>query len=372
MVRKFWRTFDWSLYLLPTILIAIGISVIYTITYFSAKTSLATDQIIYAGVGMGLMVVFTFLDYRTLRGLAPFLYLLSFLLLVIVAIFGRPILGAARWIVIGPVQIQPSEIFKLILIIFLARFFQDRIGKVKWQQLVLIFLAVVIPFLLIVRQPDIGTGLIILVIVLVVILSIQLTSWQKIILTILAGLIILMGFLAVKNIKPFGLLLKQYQRSRIITFFNPDLDPYGAGYNVKQSLIAIGSGGLWGQGLGKGSQSQLNFLPVAHTDFIFAGLAEATGFIGSAVLLVIFVILLWRIINVAIVSKDNFGMLFSLGVAGMILGQLVINVGMNLGILPITGIPLPFVSHGGTSLVINLIAIGILQSIYLRHKKITF
>ena len=166
--------------------------------------------------------------------------------------------------------------------------------------------------------------------------------------------------------------LKPYQKNRIEAFINPTIDPHGAGYNVSQSKIAVGSGGLWGTGLGKGSQSQLNFLPVAHTDFIFAGTAEATGFVGSLILFSLLFFLILRVINVAQTAKDDFGMYLGIGFGVMLLFQILVNIGMNIGIMPVTGIPLPFVSYGGSAMLSNMAAIGILQSIYARHKKINF
>jgi rod shape determining protein RodA len=167
-------------------------------------------------------------------------------------------------------------------------------------------------------------------------------------------------------------MMRDYQRERLMVFLNPQHDPTGSGYNVLQSIIAVGSGGLTGRGFGEGPQSQLNFLPVAHTDFVFAGFAEATGFIGAIVLIAILVLLFTRLLNVARASKDEFGMFLAVGSATMILFQMFVNIGMNISLMPVTGIPLPFVSYGGTSLVINFMLIGIIQSIYLRHKKITF
>jgi rod shape determining protein RodA len=166
--------------------------------------------------------------------------------------------------------------------------------------------------------------------------------------------------------------MKDYQRQRIMTFLDPASDPYGSGYNVTQSLITVGSGGMWGRGFGHGPQSQFNFLPVAHTDFVFAGIAEATGFVGSVVLLVLFAIFFLRIVSLSKLSRDNFGSIFALSIAAIILAQFIINVGMNIGLMPVTGITLPFISYGGSSLIIMLACVGILQSIYIRHKKINF
>ncbi len=172
---------------------------------------------------------------------------------------------------------------------------------------------------------------------------------------------------------PFGSAhLQPYQKTRLASFFSGQSDSARAGYNTKQAAIAIGSGGLFGQGLGQGSQSQLNFLPVAHTDFIFAGLSEATGLVGATIVLVLYLIFIYRVFQVAELARDDFGSYLALGVALMFIVQIIINIGMNLGMLPVTGIPLPFISFGGTSLIVSLVSVGLLESIYVRHKKISF
>jgi len=215
---------------------------------------------------------------------------------------------------------------------------------------------------LVLVQPDFGTAIVLII----AIISILFASQLKKIYLFAGTALVLLSTPLLWN------FLKDYQKQRIYTFLNPSSNLYGSGYNVLQSIIAVGSGGLTGKGLGQGSQSQLNFIPAARTDFIFAGWAEATGFLGSFLLIILFAILIWRIINVARVSKDNFGYYFSIGAVGILLFQVLVNIGMNLGLMPVTGIPLPFVSFGGTAMVMNFAGIGILQSIYIRHKKINF
>lgn len=353
--------FDWFLYAIPFLLICFGSAMIYAITYTN-NPHLIIDQIIFAILGIGLMILFTMIDYRSFKGLAWILYFVGLILLILVLIVGSKTYGATRWINLGIFQLQPSEIFKLILIFILARFFSDRIGEVTWRDLLFIVPIVLVPIFLVTRQPDFGTASVLFIITIVITIASRVSKKH---LLIAAGALILL-------IPIIWLLLAPYQKQRIHTFLNPGADPYGTGYNITQSTIAIGSGGLFGRGLGFGSQSQLNFLPVAHTDFIFAGIAEATGFIGSVILLGLFVILLWRIIRLAGLTKDKFGMLVTIGIAAALFCQVFVNIGMNLGIMPVTGIPLPFVSSGGTALFVNCIAIGVLQSIYIRHKKITF
>lgn len=356
------RTIDWTLYLVPFILGILGIGAVYSITFSNVGSTLAISQGIYFCLGIILMVLLSFTDYRNLKGLTPLLYILGLILLFTVLFWGKSSFGATRWIDLGIFQVQPSEIFKLVLIIVLAKYFCEKINELTIKDIILgIFLALV-PLLLVLKQPDFGTGMTFAAVTLGIIVA----SGPKRI------HLFLIGFLSLLALSATWFFLKGYQRERLITFLNPARDPYGSGYNVLQSMIAVGSGGLFGKGLGQGSQSQLNFLPVAHTDFIFAGIAESIGFLGSMILIILLFFLIFRIINIARISRDSFGRLFAIGYAVLLIFQVFINIGMNIGIMPVTGIPLPFVSYGGTSLIINFAAIGILQSIYMRHKKITF
>lgn len=351
---------DWSLFVLPLILTGIGTAIIFSITY-GTNSSLALSQAMFFIIGLGLAIFLTLFDYRTLKGLYLILYIIGMILLIMVLLFGSKSFGATRWIDLKFFQLQPSELFKLIILIVLAKFFSDW-QELNWQKILLILALVGVPVFLILRQPDLGTASVIFIGLIAILF---LSPIRKIYLIIALALMVALS--------PLGWhFLKTYQKQRIESFINPSADPHGVGYNVSQAKIAVGSGGLLGMGLGKGSQSQLNFLPVAHTDFIFAGTAEATGFIGSTFLILVLILLVFRIINVAKVAKDSFGMYLAGGIAAIFLFQILVNIGMNLGIMPVTGIPLPFVSSGGSSMITNMAAIGILQSIYLRHKKITF
>ena len=351
---------DWSLYLVPLVLSIIGIVIIFSVTYTS-KPTLVISQIVYLVLGVGVAIFLTFLDYRVLRGVSFFLYLAALALLIVVLLFGSRTFGANRWIDFGFFQLQPSEIGKLIILLFLARVFTET-GEFRLKEILLILAIVGLPIVLILFQPDFGTAM---VIFLELIILLFFSNIRKIILVaILAGVMVF---------APIGWhFLKGYQKERIYTFINPSQDPYGSGYNVNQAKITVGSGGLWGQGIGKGTQIQLNFLPVAHTDFIFASTAEALGFVGSSILIILLIFLCFRVIAISRLSKDSFGFYFAIGWGMILLFQVVINVGMNLGIMPVTGIPLPFVSSGGSQMITNMAAIGILQSIYLRHRQITF
>lgn len=352
---------DWTLFLVPLILEIFGVVIIFSVTY-STKPLLLISQIVYIVLGLAVAILLTFFDYRNLRSFSLFLYLIVLGLLVLVLIFGDRTFGAARWIDFKVFQLQPSEIGKLIIILWLSRIFAENQKNFTLKYVFLVFAIVLIPLILILRQPDFGTAMVIFWGLLALLFF---SNIRKIILVgILAGLLLAM---------PVGWhFLKTYQKQRIYTFINPSADPYGSGYNVTQAKITVGSGGLWGQGIGKGTQIQLNFLPVAHSDFIFASTAEAVGFAGSAFLIILLLFLVYRVLNVARISKDLFGFYFATSWGLILLFQIFVNIGMNLGIMPVTGIPLPFVSYGGSSILTNMAAIGILESIYLRHKKITF
>lgn len=351
---------DWSLYLVPLILAILGIVIIFSVTY-TTKSTLVISQIIYLVLGAGVAIFLTFLDYRILRGVSFFLYLIILALLILVLIFGSRTFGANRWINLGVFQLQPSEIGKLIILLFLARMFAET-EEFRLREILLILAIVALPMILILFQPDFGTAMVIFIELIVLLFF---SNVRKIVLVaIFAGVLVL---------APVGWhFLKGYQKERIYTFINPSQDPYGSGYNVTQAKITVGSGGLWGQGIGKGTQIQLNFLPVAHTDFIFASTAEAIGFVGSSLLIILLIFLCVRVITISRLSKDLFGFYFAIGWGLILLFQVLVNVGMNLGIMPVTGIPLPFVSSGGSQMITNMAAIGILQSIYLRHRKISF
>lgn len=357
---RLYQTYDWILGLGPIIVLTFAIAIIYGISAVES-TKLAGTQIVNAVIGVFLALVLTFVDYRSWKSISVSAYIAGILSLVSIFIFGESVFGARRWIDFGFFQFQPAETMKLILIIILARFFADN-NKINLKEFINFLLISFTPIILVLVQPDFGSASVLLVI------SFGLLIFAGFSKKIIFSLIIISILCA-----PIGYqFLAPYQKQRIKTFLEPGTDPSGVGYNVLQSTIAVGSGGIWGRGLGQGSQSQLNFLPVAHSDFIFAGVAEATGFIGSVGLLLILGIIIWRAINIATLSQDRFGMFVALGIATMFLYQTTVNIAGNLGLLPIVGIPIPLVSFGGTTTITSLACIGILESIYLRHKKIRF
>lgn len=350
------------------LLVVLGLLVIYATSFKATKLLSLSDlwhQLIFAGFGLGAFVVMARVDYRTWYKMTPGLYGLTLALLLIVILTSHAVLGAQRWINLGFFQFQPSEFAKLVLIIVLAKFFAvnyDQMHRLKYMLLSLAYLLV--PMLLVMRQPDLGTALVLGAI------------WAAMALTSRVRKVYLVGLFAMLlAAMPFILNhLKSYQRDRLMVFLNPQADPLGAGHNVIQSTITIGSGQVFGRGLAAGSQSQLNFLPslAQHTDFIFAVLNEKMGFVGGTLLLLLFGVLLLRAIRIGYIAQDRFGMFLAVGVAAMILFHVFINAGMNMGIAPVTGIPLPFVSYGGTALIISMASLGLLESVATRRKKLQF
>ena len=350
------------------LLVVIGLLVIYSTSFKATQLGSLSDlwhQMVFAVVGLGAFVLMARIDYRTWFKLTPWLYGLTLVLLVIVLLTSRAVLGAQRWINLGFFQFQPSEFAKLVLIIGLAKFFShnyDQMHRVKYLAWSLLYL--VIPVALVMRQPDLGTALVLVAIWVAMALVSRVRKVHLLALTAM-GLAMMPYILA---------HLKSYQRDRLTVFLNPQFDPLGAGHNVIQSTITIGSGQVFGRGLASGSQSQLNFLPslAQHTDFIFAVLNEKMGFVGGMLLLLLFAVLLYRGVRIAYTALDRFGMFVAVGVSAMFLFHVFINAGMNMGIAPVTGIPLPLVSYGGTALMVSMASLGLLQSVATRRKKLQF
>ncbi|MBI4032342.1 rod shape-determining protein RodA [Candidatus Berkelbacteria bacterium] len=352
------RQLDW--YLVGTVLLLLVVSVvmIYSLTLVRGQASLAWGQAAYGGIGLALAAGVTAINYRRFHLLAPAVYAAVVALLAAVPAVGTTIFGAKRWIDLGVFQLQPSELAKLALVLILARLLADRYGEVRARDLGVIILALAIPVLLVAEQPDLGTAGVLCLTALLMLAVAKLPRSLWLGLIALGALVVPILFAS----------LEDYQLERIQTFLAPTSDPYGAGYNVIQSLIAVGNGGLVGQGIGYGTQSQLDFLPVVHTDFIFAGIAESTGLVGSLILITILAVLVSRALLIAHRAPDTFGALVAAGIASLWLVQVAVNIGMNLGLAPVTGIPLPFISHGGTALITNLLAVGILETIAIRAR----
>ncbi len=368
MQVRVWRHFDFTLILAVFGLLAFGMAAIYSATW-GGQPGLPKDdaiyrQLIYAAAGLVLMAVLVAFDYRTLAAAAWPLYLGCLALLGVVLLFGKTSYGAQRWIDLGVFPLQPSEVAKVALIMTLARYLarhEEEIGRFRHVLSSLVILA--LPVGLILAQPHLGAAVVMGIIWLGMMIAAGIRILHLLLLA-LAGL----------SASPLiWLALPDYQRGRIFQFFNlTGAEPLQDDYNIRQALISIGSGGLTGRGYLSGTQSQLHFLRVRHTDFIFSLLAEELGFIGACVLLILLLLLLWRMLRVATLSHDGFGRYVAVGVASYIMIQAFINIGMNVRLLPVVGMPLPFVSYGGSSLVTALVCVGILESIVMRHKRLEF
>ncbi len=368
--KRLWRHFDLLMLVVVIVLIALGVMMIYSASFStpdarqSFSNTLFGRHLIYAGLGLILMVIAAGIDYRLYGYVAPVLYCLMVALLAVVLLLGESSHGARRWIDLAIFPMQPSEIAKLIFVVVTAKFLSDHGEELKrFPFLLLSLLMTALPAGLVYFQPDLGTAIMFLAIWagMVIIIGVP---WKRL------GALAIGGLLAVPFV--YLVVLQEYMRQRLIAFINPTSDPLGAGYNILQAEISVGSGGLFGKGFLQGTQSQLHFLRIQKTDFIFSVLGEELGFVGALFLLGLFVLLLFRGIRAATLARDEFGRLIATGVVVMIMVQVFINVGANLRLLPVTGVPLPLISYGGSSLTTVLIGLGTLQSILMRQRKIEF
>ncbi len=318
-------------------------------------------QILFLGVGIISMIAVAFVDYRALKNnsyAVMLLYGITTLGLVAVLFTGSNIRGATSWLRIGEFAFGPVEFSKIALIVLLAKYFSTRhIELHRFFHVVVSFFYVALPFALVLAEPDFGSAIILFALWLGMLFFSGLSK-KYIIFLIIMGVVV--------SLFAWTHVLKPYQKDRIFTFLNVQKDPQGSGYNVLQSLIAVGDGGAWGKGLGYGSQVQLGFLPEARTDFMFASIAEEFGFAGVCALIFLLSLLLWRIMRIGIRAENNFAGFFCVGMILLIGVQVFINMGMNMGMVPVTGIPFPFISYGGSSLVSLFLGIGIIQSIVIR------
>jgi rod shape determining protein RodA len=367
MRRTLWRRFDWVLFILALSLSVFGVVMIASA--LSGNEVLAQwpwRQAAFLGLGIVLLLLAAAFDYRLLGSVAYLIYGGLLAALLIIYAFGTVSGGAQRWLAVGDYLLQPSELAKLGVIVVLAHFLatreaRGRLGSILTPVVAVIMLAPAVA--LIYLQPNLSTALSLLAIGGMMLL--------------MAGMplrhMVLMGLaVAVAAVPVWRMLLQDYMKDRILAFLNPATVSAAERYNIEQAMISIGSGGWLGRGLFRGSQNQLHFLRVRHTDFIFSVTAEELGFIGAVVLIVLFGLLLWRLTYVASLSRDTFGRLIVVGITTMILFQFLVNIGMNLNLLPATGVPLPFVSYGGSSLWTMLIGIGLAESVAMRHRRFGF
>lgn len=356
--RRLLMNVDWLL-----LVTAFGLVVISTVTLASlhvgrAGGSVVVRQIVWFAIGLVIMVFLASLDTRRLVRAAPAIYVLGLVGLASVFVLGRTVSGARRWVVWGPLSVQPSELFKVCFLLMMVWALTSRwaqpVGKLTLAMMLPI---VAVPIVLIIKQPDLGTALLLVPVLVILLIG------AGVRLKLLGGL----ALAALLSMPLAWLALKEYQRERILVFLDPFRDPLGSAYNVIQAKIAIGSGQLLGKGVAGATQSRLSFLPERHTDFIFAVFAEMWGFVGCLVLLLCYVLLLLRGFDIAATAREPVGRLVALGATSLFAAQVLINVGMVTGLLPVVGIPLPLMSYGGSSMIASFMTLGLLLSVRMRQ-----
>jgi len=360
--RRLIQNFDWVLLLLLLLLAGISILNLYSATYAIRDVGgsrIFMKQVYWFLIGFSVFLVMVTFNYYYLERLAYPAYFFTVALLMIVLLVGKVTSGSQRWLSLGPAVFQPSELAKISMVLVLAKFFSDRGGSEEyrlrdlWQP----FILILVPCGLILKEPDLGTALFLGMVSFSTILIVKVNR---------KSLLILLGCcLLAAPVIWFG--MKDYQQRRILTFLQPDMDPLGAGYHINQSKIAIGSGQFWGKGYLQGTQTRLHFLPEQHTDFAFSVLAEEWGLVGVTGLLLLYLFLILWGLNIAKGSKDRFGAILAVGIVAIVFWQVVINVGMVTGLLPVVGIPLLLFSYGGSSLISTMAAMGLLMNISMRR-----
>lgn len=359
--RALWKNFDWGLIVAVALLITFGIAMIRSSTFeHPSLYDTPRKQIQYAIVGFVLIWTLASIDYRYWQSLSRLLYVIIIMILLVLFVAGVVAGGAMRWFdFFGLFSIQPSELAKIGSVIWIASFFANRrkqLNEFRW--VILSIFHAGIPAALVMAQPDLSSAVMIIVVWLSILWAAGLRPQH---LAILSGAIM-------AGLPAIWILMEEYQRNRIINFLNPSLDP-GAQYNVRQAIISIGSGGWFGQGYNQASQVQLRFLKVRHTDFIFSATAAEFGLIGVIIIMLLLVVIAWRILRIGNNAKDAFGAYLCYGMGIMIFAQAFFNIGMNLNLLPVIGLPLPFFSYGGSALVTLSIGLGIVQSVALNQNK---
>ena len=360
--RRLLQNFDWVLLLLLLLITTISLVNLYSATYpirDAGGHQIFVKQIYWFLIGFAVFFAMTIFDYHIIERAAYPIYFFSIGLLIFVLAKGKVFYGGQRWISIAGISFQPSEFAKIALVVILSKFFTDQGEYTEyrlrdlWRPAILI----AVPFVLIVKEPDLGTALM-LVIIFISILLFMKINWRS--------LAIILS-ISIPSIPLLWFTLKEYQQKRILTFLKPENDPLGAGYHIIQSKIAVGSGLLWGKGYLKGTQTRLHFLPEQHSDFAFSVLAEEWGFAGSFVLIMLYLLLVLWSLNIAKNSKDMFGSILTVGIISIVFWQLVINISMTIGLMPVVGIPLVFFSSGGSSIISTMIGMGLLMNISMRR-----
>jgi rod shape determining protein RodA len=356
-----YRDFDWVLLGFVLLLSLISVLEIKSATLHTKFHGFDHKQIGFLAIGLVLMFLISLIDYHRLIDIVHWAYGIGILSLVAVALFGTKVLGGKRWISFHGAHFQPSEWIKLILIVAVARYFWGLTGRdLTWADIGKVSAMVFIPMAFVLKQPDLGTSLTYLPI-LICGLYLGGIRFKQVAIILLA--LVFIGGIAWKS----GKHLKPYQQARINAFINPDSDPRGSGYQIRQSLIAVGAGGVWGKGANKGTQTQGDFLPIPYTDFIFAAFCEEHGFVGAVGVLLLYFLILMRLIQNAQTASDLPGSFIIMGVVAVIVFQVAVNVGMVVGLMPVTGIPLPLLSYGGSSVLFTFLALGIVMNIRMRR-----
>jgi rod shape determining protein RodA len=356
--RRLVQNVDWPLLGAAVGLVIMSAGTLANLHVGRTGGGVAVRQIAWFGIGLLALLVVASLDYKKLVRIAPLIYLLGLGALAVVFVAGRTVSGARRWIFVGPLSVQPSEIFKICFVLMAVWLLTTRWAQPVGKAVLLMMLPIVaIPAVFIVKQPDLGTALLLFPVVIALLIG--------------AGIRLrLLGALALAGLSLMPVAwftMKEYQRERILVYLDPFRDPQGSAYNVIQAKIAIGSGQLLGKGVAGATQSRLSFLPERHTDFVFAVFAEMWGFVGCLVLLMCYVLLLLRGFDIAASAREPVGRLVALGATTLLATQVLINVGMVSGLLPVVGIPLPLMSYGGSSMLTSLMALGLLQSVRMRQ-----
>jgi rod shape determining protein RodA len=368
-MRRFlsFRDFDWPLLLLILAMCGVSLLEVYSTTVHTRFSSFESKQLMFIGAGLLGMFVLAKIDYHRLLDLSPWAYGIFVVALVAVKLVGHKALGARRWIAIGPVQFQPSEWVKLVLILVVARYISNLGGRnLTWNEIFKALAMVGLPMLLVLMQPDLGTTLTYAPI-LAAGLFLGGISFRQAAILVTCSIVLIAGVwtdgFGVGRIK----VLKSFQKARLTSFINPQNDPKGAGYQVLQSEIAVGSGGIWGKGMEKGTQTQGYFLPIPYTDFIFAAFSEEHGFMGAVSVLLLYFFILMRLIQNAQTAADLPGSLIIMGIVAVLTFQIAVNVGMVIGFMPVTGIPLPLMSYGGSSVLFTFLALGVAMNVRMRR-----
>ncbi|MGM0409612.1 MAG: rod shape-determining protein RodA [Bacillota bacterium] len=374
--KRFWKNINIVIPITVILLILIGLVALSSaveVNKDSINFSYLQRQIIALVIGIFLIIFIQFYDYKLIKDYSEIIYFATNIVLFLLLFLGSEKGGGVSWFRIGSLSFQPSEVAKITVIIMLANVMTNLEDELQYLSgIIKSGIYAFIPFLLIVLQNDLGTAL---VIIFIYIIMLYIAGGNKKFMLIIFGgsflvIILLITFhLYFDTPLPY---IKDYQLNRLLVFANPDIDPQGASYNILQSKIALGSGRLSGKGIFAGTQNQLNFLPEKHTDFIFSVIGEEFGFIGVSTVLILYFLLFWNIIKVAINARDKFGQLTIIGILAMLFFHVIQNTGMTMGIMPITGIPLPFISYGGSAILNNMIAIGIIINVNVRKKKIMF